>query len=783
MEPVFIDIHIHTSDDPDLLNESYDLETLKTQVERVAEGADYLVSLTDHNTINKHAYLEALNVLKHVLLGVELHIRNYDNAAPYHCHVLFNLPAIDAGVIDDINARLNDLYPEKVVSNDHPRIPRIDQIMNCLDAYEFLLLPHGGQNHSTFDRSIPEGVQFDKTMERSVYYNLVDGFTARNNKGLERTNRYFGKLGIKEFVNLVTSTDNYDPSNYPSCKAGRRASEFVPTWMFASPTFNGLRLSLSEASRLRYGRKPDSWAEYIQHVSLKNDHIDVDAHLRPGLNVVIGGSCSGKSLFIDSVFRRIVGDFTSSVYADTPYAVRHIEVTNPAGQHPHYLDQNYISKICDPKDTEHSIEDISILRSMFPSDKDERRAIQNGLSELGSQLTKLMQAVKEIERLQDSLRKTPRLSHLIVTDIIRSNPLKYILPEDRIIDAIEYGEAEHKDDVKRLDAIDELLSHNPLISHDRTLVQKLKDELTAAYESARFESLVRGIILSCKNDIDEGHKAENREVSSKRTAFEKLLDAIKGYVKYERMFGASLEAISKFRTQIKTREVESMGHKLYIDNEFELTKEKFVEVIDGLLKPAHKVREFRHISPESLFESRHSKKTPKVTGYDDFERRVREKFEAMNRKQYRVTTREGRDFDDLSPGWKTSVILDLILGWEGDYAPLIVDQPEDNLATEYINRGLLDAIKRCKTSKQIILVSHSATIPMLGDAQNIVMCKNTDNRIRIRSNPLEGSIDGDEVVDLIAEKTDGGKIAVKKRVKKYNLKRFRGPDETSVQER
>ncbi|WP_432460985.1 hypothetical protein [Agarivorans sp. QJM3NY_25] len=62
---------------------------------------------------------------------------------------------------------------------------------------------------------------------------------------------------------------------------------------------------------------------------------------------------------------------------------------------------------------------------------------------------------------------------------------------------------------------------------------------------------------------------------------------------------------------------------------------------------------------------------------------------------------------------------------------------------------------------------------MLGDAQNIIMCVNDENKISIASNPLEGSINGKNVVDLIAEVTDGGKPSIKKRVKKYNLKDFR----------
>ena len=114
----------------------------------------------------------------------------------------------------------------------------------------------------------------------------------------------------------------------------------------------------------------------------------------------------------------------------------------------------------------------------------------------------------------------------------------------------------------------------------------------------------------------------------------------------------------------------------------------------------------------------------------------------------------------------------MVLGYENDIAPLIIDQPEDNLATDYINHNLIDLIKAIKSKKQIILVSHNATIPMLGDAQNIILCENKDGKIQIKSAPLESSINNKKVLDYIAEITDGGKKSIKKRIKKYNLKAF-----------
>ena len=488
-------------------------------------------------------------------------------------------------------------------------------------------------------------------------------------------------------------------------------------------------------------------------------------------------------MLVDSVFRKIIGNLNDSIYINTPYQIKDIKVINPSGQHPHYLDQNYISKVCDPKNKEYNIDDISILKSVFPSDTEERQAISNGLSDLGSQLTKLVQSVKEIEKLQNILKRIPKLSHLIVTDVIQGNPLRSILPEDGIVESIEYVKAKYEIDIKNLNSIDKFLSNNPLIVHDNSLIEKLKIELNNAYAISKMESAIRKIIIKHKKDIDIAQENTNLEIATKRQQFEELLDTIRSYIKNANIFHESLEAISKFKIIISTTEIESTGHKLFIDNEFELTKEKFLEVINGMLKTPNAIKTFGDIKPESLFEANFSKRDPKIGGYDDFERRVKSKFDGMNKKKYRIITNEGKDFESLSAGWKTSVILDLILGWSSDNAPLIIDQPEDNLATGYINFGLLKAIKKCKAKKQIILVSHNATIPMLGDAQNIVMCRNNDNKITIKSNPLEGFIDDIGVVDLIAETTDGGKPSIKKRVKKYNLKNFRGSHETDLQKR
>lgn len=770
MKPIYLDLHIHTSENPDSLVDNYNIDKLIERIKLTSNDSEFLISLTDHNTINKSAYLEAKEKVQYLLLGVELHVRNYQESVPYHCHIYFDIENIEEAVIDDINEKLNKLYEIKTVGNDD-EIPYLEDIIKSFDSYEFLLLPHGGQSHSTFDKSIPEGTQFDSRIERGIYYNQFDGFTARSNTRLERTINYFDKLGISEFVNLITCTDNYNPNNYPNAK-DPKAEPFLPTWMLALPTFDGLRLSLSESSRLIYNReKPSLWSEYITKVTLDNDLIDIDVDLTAGLNVIIGGSSSGKTLFVDSVFNKINGDFSESVYQK--YDVQDINVVNPSQTKPHFLSQNYIIKVVDNANAENSIDDINIIKNVFPGDSEIRAKIDIELAKFKTDLKNLMDSVQTLEAEGENLKRIPVLSRLITDKDVRENIIDNLLPTGEIESKIEYAEHKKNSHIEVLDEIDNFLENNPFLEHDKKLVESLKVEIQEAFEYSNFEKAIRKLVLDEKQLLDSELRSTNIEQQTKKQNFDKLLESIKIYSKTLDVFYKTLNIIAEYSISFDSQVVESMGHKLYIENNFKLNKNKFVETVNKYLKTHSKISSFESIQPESLYFSNYSQRRPIVRSYEDFESKIYAEFEELNKKTYKIITKDGRNFEDLSAGWKTSVILDIILGYEGDMAPLIIDQPEDNLATNYINKGLIKAIKNIKSKKQIILVSHNATIPMLGDAQNVVICKNENNKITIRSNRLEGKLDSKSIVDYIAEITDGGKRSIKKRVKKYNLKNFR----------
>lgn len=764
MNPIYTDLHIHTSDNPDKPNDSYDLELLVKKILEFNKNSEFLISLTDHNFINTKAYLKAKELALNIILGVELHIRNYEGCPAYHCHIYFDLEEINETILNDLNDKLNQLYPKKVVEKLDSTIPSIQDVINKFDSYDFMLLPHGGQSHATFNTSIPDGVKLDTTLEKNIYYNHFEGFTARGDTGLEKTQEYFKRLGIGDFVNLITCSDNYNPATYPN---GKDKNPFNPTWMLAKPTFNGLRLSLSEQSRLIYSaEKPKIWSENIKSIKHKKDNIEIDVELTSGLNVIIGGSSSGKTLLVDSIVKQLTKSTASSIY--TQYEIDKIDIDNPSGMIPHYLHQNYIMGIVNNV-TDDKIENIDVIKRVFPGDEEVKESINTGLRLFKSNIQDLVKNVKILEEETETLSKIPKLSRLLIRSNIDNNIFEKILPTEGEIEKLQFSKPRYTQFISNLDEIDQFLTNYPFIKHNTNLIEDLKNELQLSLEYSQKEKEARKIVIDEKEKYDELLKVNDSEEQTKKQNFEKLIESLKKYVKAYRAFYKTVEIISNYALTFGSEEIESMGHKLFIENDFVLNKDKFLEVVNNFLRRT--IPDFDSIAPDVFFKS-NFKQRPLVRNYDDFELKVYSSFEALNKKKYKIITNDGREFEKLSPGWKTSVILDIILGYDKDISPIIIDQPEDNLATNYINKGLVKAIKKIKSKKQIILVSHNATIPMLADAQNIVLCRNENNKLVIKSSPLEGEIDGKEVVDHIAEITDGGKPSIKKRVKKYNLKKF-----------
>lgn len=61
-----------------------------------------------------------------------------------------------------------------------------------------------------------------------------------------------------------------------------------------------------------------------------------------------------------------------------------------------------------------------------------------------------------------------------------------------------------------------------------------------------------------------------------------------------------------------------------------------------------------------------------------------------------------------------------------DITPLVIDQPEDNLDSQFIYENLVKDLRKIKTKRQIIIATHNATLVSNCKAEKIV-CMQSDN--------------------------------------------------------
>lgn len=124
----------------------------------------------------------------------------------------------------------------------------------------------------------------------------------------------------------------------------------------------------------------------------------------------------------------------------------------------------------------------------------------------------------------------------------------------------------------------------------------------------------------------------------------------------------------------------------------------------------------------------------------------------------------------LSTGQKATAVL-LLLLLESE-APLVVDQPEDDLDNRFITEGVVPIMRQEKRRRQFVFSTHNANIPVLGDAELILGLaasgEGKEGHAKIAPENM-GSIDSKPVRELVEEILEGGKDAFEMRRSKYGF--------------
>ncbi len=124
---------------------------------------------------------------------------------------------------------------------------------------------------------------------------------------------------------------------------------------------------------------------------------------------------------------------------------------------------------------------------------------------------------------------------------------------------------------------------------------------------------------------------------------------------------------------------------------------------------------------------------------------------------------KAQSVSELSKGQKATAMLPLLLR-PAPY-PLVLDQPEDDLDNRFIVETLVDTIKELKNERQLIFVTHNANIPVIGDAERVMVMTMKTPELA----DLAGVGDVEQMREPIIELLEGGRKAFDLRRRTYQV--------------
>ncbi|WP_448062514.1 TrlF family AAA-like ATPase [Cellulomonas hominis] len=125
-----------------------------------------------------------------------------------------------------------------------------------------------------------------------------------------------------------------------------------------------------------------------------------------------------------------------------------------------------------------------------------------------------------------------------------------------------------------------------------------------------------------------------------------------------------------------------------------------------------------------------------------------------------------RRLEDLSKGQRATALLLLLLGAAS--SPLVIDQPEDDLDNRFIYDGIVTRLRGLKGVRQVIVSTHNANVPVLGDAELVVTLEGDGQNGRMAADGV-GSLDVQTVRAYAEDLLEGGRDAFNARKHLYGF--------------
>ena len=317
-----------------------------------------------------------------------------------------------------------------------------------------------------------------------------------------------------------------------------------------------------------------------------------------------------------------------------------------------------------------------------------------------------------------------------------------------------------------------LSDYKALLEQLDTKIESLKDEFAEIKRQINDPQVDADAYPRLKTDLQQT-----------KEKIGKLSETLSGKTSYESKFRTALRRRNELlKSQFKTYEsivktINESQAELRIDVAFKGKKDEFKELIKSDFRGssikdtkyqllAERFSDYAALIEDVLVDGGKECKTILTeTEYTKLLERIESQYADLLVKETPNSVEifyHNKPLKQHSLGQRASALVLFILSQKNTDV-VIIDQPEDDLDNKVIYDEVIKAIRNKKPDIQFIFATHSANIPVLGDAERIMVAELVNDRILID----QGNIDNPNTHEQIVSIMEGGQEAFDKRKKIY----------------
>lgn len=837
------DLHIHTNKSN--ITKKSDYEGVFDEdklLEKLRDKHVDAYSLTDHNIFNIEAYENLFTKTPtnmKLFIGVELDLIKQEDLLQnikesveidktgdgsktkdfFHSLIIFK-----SDNVRELNRKLLNMYTK--VANDYNnkfgesidlvsessngdikfRVTSLELLFRFFSDEDYLIISHGTKSPSiigTYKGELP-------TAQKMILLGFINSLEMSPNKvdAIEHYNIGFDAILADDYKNredvpYVIFSDNHEIDAYPNYKSTQIIEGRPMTWIKGSLSFETLRMAFVDpTSRIKLQTsRPLKPAKYLEEISfdLCEGEIEktVTISLSSGINTIIGGRSSGKSLLFNAIIHNINTVQNKSEIRNYSSGENKIINMDSIQGKMNFERESKSENICNAiAYTQDNI--VKLFEGKGRDLSDELPFTKLSTQDIQPKLNEVYLLLDDVaEKYSNYFHKSLNKKLLILTDdfinMTKKREFSYlyedgissiknsVISDSSIIHEIYESVVKLHDDLEAIKS--NQLNNIPLFNE--TEINTI-NEVIQIFNGKILDlsSLYKKVLLK-ETFLTELEKNVNKLIKNINTQEDLIISTANG-----RFTGGITQAKEYFKGKLELkkscRTLNNLNLKFEpkankISDQYVLVTEVDCKFNISLLldRLDEKIMNF---NKSNLFQSlenmiysngdvriRRSNNQP--DSFTSLINKIKVDLNTQIIPKYSIVEKGNRkdlNSDFMSPGKKASTFLEIKLEIgksDSDSKIYLIDQPEDNLDNEFITDVLIDKMRELRNNSQIILVSHNAAIAINSDSENIIISKNENGKITYNNDGIENTDFRKQVCKLL----DGGYYVFDRRYHKYDI--------------